>query len=67
MKTTIKVFLAIILMIGLSLTLGTVLNLMFSLCFYMNFKEIQTSSIWVLYFVISLIIILSSFSTEYDK
>jgi hypothetical protein len=67
MKTTIKVFLAIILMIGLSLTLGTVLNLMFSLCFYMNFKEIQTSSIWVLYFVISLIIILASFSTEYDK
>ena len=67
MKTTIKVFLAIILMIGLSLTLGTILNLMFSLCFYMNFKEIQTSSIWVLYFVISLIIILASFSTEYDK
>lgn len=67
MKTTIKVFLAIILMIGLSLTLGTVLNLMFSLCFYMNFKEIQTSSIWVLYFVISLIIILASFSTEYDN
>lgn len=67
MKTTIKVFLAIILMIGLSLTLGTVLNLMFSLCFYINFKEIQTSSIWVLYFVISLIIILASFSTEYDN
>ena len=67
MKTTIKVLFAIILMIGLSLSFGTILNYMFSLCFYMNFKEIQTSSIWVLYFVISLIIILASFSTEYDK
>lgn len=67
MKTTIKVFLAIILMIGLSLSFGTILNYMFSLCFNVPFKELQNSFVWVFYFIICLIIILTSFSLEYDN
>ena len=67
MKTTIKVLFAIILMIGLSLSFGTILNYMFSLCFNVPFKELQNSFVWVFYFIICLIIILTSFSSEYDN
>lgn len=65
MKKSIKMLAAIILMIGLSLSFGTLLNLMFSLCFDIKFIELQNSVIWVLYFITSFVVILASIDTEY--
>jgi hypothetical protein len=53
-------------MIILTLSLGSLLNFLFSLAFMTTFESIQLSAVWVLYFTLSFFYTIYLFATEYD-
>jgi len=53
-------------MIILTLSLGSLLNFLFSLAFMTTFESIQLSVVWVLYFTLSFFYTIYLLATEYD-
>jgi hypothetical protein len=52
-------------MIILTLSLGSLLNFLFSLAFMCSFESIQLSGVWVLYIISGFFYTLYLFSTEF--